>query len=163
MTLKYSTFRRLTRPLLTDINVQCSQKINPTLVYSSQLHNALKNISIGTLKLILACYGFQFLNCSRLSELSLDFLPYGNQTSDTKTDTLAAIMKNVGNTAKGLKRLHVASHLLDDRVVHALLSSGLRSVSVFKILIILFYLHPHKQYIEKVDPKDPKIVESHCN
>ena len=61
--------------------------------------------------------------------MSLDFLPYGNQMSDTKTDTLAAIMKNVGNTAKGLKRLHVASHLLDDRVVHSLLSSGLRSVS----------------------------------
>ncbi|KAI5081865.1 hypothetical protein GOP47_0001608 [Adiantum capillus-veneris] len=91
----------------------------------------LSSSSLATLWLI-GCHRlkYMFLNCPELSELCLDFLPreHLNKLSQDKTensDCLAAIMKNLGCTARGLSRLHVASPCLQDRVVHGLFSPGL--------------------------------------
>lgn len=81
---------------------------------------------------------YMLLNCPNLSELSLDFLPHqevglGSHVADENTDHLAAIMKNLGNSARGLKRLHVASPWLHDRVVTALFSSGLKLLRMLSL------------------------------
>ncbi|KAH7423971.1 hypothetical protein KP509_12G083400 [Ceratopteris richardii] len=83
---------------------------------------------------------YMFLNCPQLSELCLDFLPCGQMSlsceSTEESDHMAAIMKNLGSSSKGLTRLHVASRWLHDRVIHGLLSPALtRSLRMLSLTL----------------------------
>lgn len=77
----------------------------------------------------------QLLDCPDLSELCLDFLPSHDVVplDHEKLDNLAAIIQNIGISARGLVRLHVASPWLHDRVIHGLFSPGLKSLRMLSL------------------------------
>jgi hypothetical protein len=63
----------------------------------------------------------QVFNCPNITELSLDFIREGNDSTD-----LPALMVNLGRTCPELRNLHVASTRLSNDAVLALASADLR-------------------------------------
>ncbi|MCO5580032.1 hypothetical protein L7F22_033898 [Adiantum nelumboides] len=136
VSLKPGGVSNITGEGLADLICQC--KTLRSVKFEGCDHVAeveLSSSSLATLWLI-GCHRlkYMFLNCPELSELCLDFLPPEHVSLSANiienSDCLAAIMRNLGCTARGLTRLHVASPCLQDRVIHGLFSSGRLSRSL---------------------------------
>ncbi|MCO5604991.1 hypothetical protein L7F22_059166 [Adiantum nelumboides] len=144
VSLKPNGVSNITGKGLTDLICQC--KTLTSVKFEGCDHVAeveLSSSSLATLWII-GCHRlkYMFLNCPELSELCLDFLPpeYVSLSANSieNSDCLAAIMRNLGCTARGLTRLHVASPCLQDRVIHGLFSSGRLSSRSLRMLSLTF-------------------------